>query len=213
VSTVCFFDKTSTVWLFKFKLANLKLAFENLENKCHFMCIVMSWVKLYGQIVGYFLFLVRKRHDLIWVFDKGSNLIVYQIWANKKRRYDLICDIDVWSVWCRKECKLMRFIIFWIISEMKAGRSMMSMEEGSKRRHFFSSRDELYDEEYCQEQSPEKKCRLTSKQVGCLLAWMNEFGYVFRYADVLTMTVTILNFFNLYHQQLVSLLIWYVLSF
>lgn len=71
---------------------------------------------------------------------------------------------------------------------MKAGRSMMSMEEGSKRRPFFSSPDELYDEEYYEEQSPEKKRRLTSEQVGCLLSLMNEFGYVFHYDDVRTMT-------------------------
>ncbi|XP_004489298.3 homeobox-leucine zipper protein HAT5 [Cicer arietinum] len=48
------------------------------------------------------------------------------------------------------------------------GRSMMSMEEGSKRRPFFSSPDELYDEEYYEEQSPEKKRRLTSEQVHLL---------------------------------------------
>lgn len=48
------------------------------------------------------------------------------------------------------------------------GRSMMSMEEGSKRRPFFSSPDELYDEEYYEEQLPEKKRRLTSEQVHLL---------------------------------------------
>lgn len=48
------------------------------------------------------------------------------------------------------------------------GRSMMSMGEGSKRRPFFSSPDELYDEEYYEEQSPEKKRRLTSEQVHML---------------------------------------------
>lgn len=52
--------------------------------------------------------------------------------------------------------------------EMKGGRSMMSMEEGSKRRPFFSSPDELFDEEYYEEQLPEKKRRLTSEQVGRL---------------------------------------------
>ncbi|CAJ2665454.1 unnamed protein product [Trifolium pratense] len=50
----------------------------------------------------------------------------------------------------------------------RVGRSMMSMEEGSKRRPFFSSPDELYDEEYYEEQSPEKKRRLTSEQVHLL---------------------------------------------
>ncbi|XP_061353745.1 homeobox-leucine zipper protein HAT5 [Gastrolobium bilobum] len=48
------------------------------------------------------------------------------------------------------------------------GRSMMSMEEGSKRRPFFSSPDELFDEEYYEEQLPEKKRRLTSEQVHLL---------------------------------------------
>jgi len=72
-----------------------------------------------------------------------------------------------------EKSKLMRFLIFFLIfSEMKAGRSMMSMEESSKRRPFFSSPDELYDEEYYEEQSPEKKRRLTSEQVGFLLARM-----------------------------------------
>ncbi|XP_058778691.1 homeobox-leucine zipper protein HAT5 isoform X1 [Vicia villosa] len=50
----------------------------------------------------------------------------------------------------------------------RVGRTMMSMEEGSKRRPFFSSPDELYDEEYYEEQSPEKKRRLTSEQVHLL---------------------------------------------
>ena len=49
--------------------------------------------------------------------------------------------------------------------EMKAGRSIMSMEEASKRRPFFTSPDELYDEEYYEKQSPEKKHRLSSEQV------------------------------------------------
>ncbi|XP_027357985.1 homeobox-leucine zipper protein HAT5 isoform X1 [Abrus precatorius] len=50
----------------------------------------------------------------------------------------------------------------------RAGRSMMSMEEGSKRRPFFTSPDELFDEEYYEEQLPEKKRRLTSEQVHLL---------------------------------------------
>ena len=48
------------------------------------------------------------------------------------------------------------------------GRSMMSMEEASKRRPFFTSPDELYDEEYYEKQSPEKKHRLSSEQVHLL---------------------------------------------
>ncbi|XP_020232165.1 homeobox-leucine zipper protein HAT5 [Cajanus cajan] len=48
------------------------------------------------------------------------------------------------------------------------GRSMMSMEEASKRRPFFTSPDELYDEEYYEKQSPEKKHRLSSDQVHLL---------------------------------------------
>ncbi|XP_060191238.1 homeobox-leucine zipper protein HAT5 [Lycium barbarum] len=47
-------------------------------------------------------------------------------------------------------------------------RSMMKMEDSSKRRTFFSSGDELYDEEYYDEQSPEKKRRLTPEQVHLL---------------------------------------------
>ncbi|TKY50407.1 Homeobox-leucine zipper protein HAT5 [Spatholobus suberectus] len=48
------------------------------------------------------------------------------------------------------------------------GRSMMSMEEASKRRPFFTLPDELYDEEYYEKQLPEKKHRLSSEQVHLL---------------------------------------------
>ncbi|XP_027923225.1 homeobox-leucine zipper protein HAT5 [Vigna unguiculata] len=48
------------------------------------------------------------------------------------------------------------------------GRSMMSLEEASKRRPFFTSPDELYDEEYYEKQMPEKKHRLSSEQVHLL---------------------------------------------
>ncbi|XWS32780.1 hypothetical protein CRYUN_Cryun22dG0018900 [Craigia yunnanensis] len=47
-------------------------------------------------------------------------------------------------------------------------RTMISMEEPSKRRPFFSSPEDLYDEEYYDEQLPEKKRRLTSEQVHLL---------------------------------------------
>ncbi|KAJ4827070.1 Homeobox-leucine zipper protein hox16 [Turnera subulata] len=47
-------------------------------------------------------------------------------------------------------------------------RSMISMEETSKRRPFFSSPEELFDEEYYDEQLPEKKRRLTAEQVHML---------------------------------------------
>ncbi|EXC31623.1 Homeobox-leucine zipper protein HAT5 [Morus notabilis] len=46
--------------------------------------------------------------------------------------------------------------------------SIMSMEESSKRRPFFSSPEDLYDEEYYDEQLPEKKRRLTPEQVHLL---------------------------------------------
>ncbi|CAA2982394.1 homeobox-leucine zipper HAT5 [Olea europaea subsp. europaea] len=46
--------------------------------------------------------------------------------------------------------------------------SVMSMEETAKRRPFFSTPEELYDEEYLDEQSPEKKRRLTPEQVNLL---------------------------------------------
>ncbi|KAG9130499.1 hypothetical protein Leryth_024345 [Lithospermum erythrorhizon] len=49
------------------------------------------------------------------------------------------------------------------------GRSIMSMEESStKRRPFFSSPEELYDEDYYDDQMPEKKRRLTPEQVHML---------------------------------------------
>ncbi|XWS30347.1 hypothetical protein CRYUN_Cryun24cG0109400 [Craigia yunnanensis] len=47
-------------------------------------------------------------------------------------------------------------------------RTMISMEETSKRRPFFSSSEDLYDEEYYDEQLPEKKRRLTPEQVNLL---------------------------------------------
>ncbi|XP_010551895.1 PREDICTED: homeobox-leucine zipper protein HAT5 [Tarenaya hassleriana] len=51
---------------------------------------------------------------------------------------------------------------------IQGGRSMMNMEETSKRRPFFSSPEDLYDEEYYDEQLPEKKRRLTPEQVHLL---------------------------------------------
>lgn len=45
---------------------------------------------------------------------------------------------------------------------------MMNMEEVSKKRPFFSSPEELFDDEYYDEQMPEKKRRLTADQVHLL---------------------------------------------
>ncbi|KAL3526431.1 hypothetical protein ACH5RR_011087 [Cinchona calisaya] len=53
-------------------------------------------------------------------------------------------------------------------SIFRGARSVPNMEETSKRRPFFSSPDELFDEEYYNEQLPEKKRRLTSEQVHLL---------------------------------------------
>ncbi|XP_062010094.1 homeobox-leucine zipper protein HAT5 [Rosa rugosa] len=47
-------------------------------------------------------------------------------------------------------------------------RSIIGMEETSRRRSFFSTQDELYEEEYYDEQMPEKKRRLTAEQVHLL---------------------------------------------
>lgn len=47
-------------------------------------------------------------------------------------------------------------------------RNMLNLEETSRKRPFFSSPEELYDEEYYDEQSPEKKRRLTAEQVHLL---------------------------------------------
>lgn len=58
----------------------------------------------------------------------------------------------------------------------------MSMEETAKRRPFFSTPEELYDEEYLDEQSPEKKRRLTPEQVDwfeILIYFSSKFGMVF----------------------------------
>ncbi|XP_019183510.1 PREDICTED: homeobox-leucine zipper protein HAT5 [Ipomoea nil] len=50
----------------------------------------------------------------------------------------------------------------------RGGRSVVKLEETSKRRPFFTSPEELFDEEYYDEQSPEKKRRLTPEQVHLL---------------------------------------------
>ncbi|KAK1268832.1 Homeobox-leucine zipper protein HOX16 [Acorus gramineus] len=50
----------------------------------------------------------------------------------------------------------------------RGGRSAMNIEEGSKRRPFFTSPDEFIEEEYYDEQLPEKKRRLTPEQVHLL---------------------------------------------
>ncbi|CAN1140196.1 Homeobox-leucine zipper protein HAT5 [Linum perenne] len=47
-------------------------------------------------------------------------------------------------------------------------RSLLSMEDTSKKRPFFSTSADLYDEEYYDEQLPEKKRRLTPEQVNLL---------------------------------------------
>lgn len=65
-------------------------------------------------------------------------------------------------------CDFLFFYFFSLLNfgiEIKAGRSMLSMEESSKKRPFFSSTEELFDEEYYDEQLPEKKRRLTAEQV------------------------------------------------
>ncbi|XP_057983184.1 homeobox-leucine zipper protein HAT5 [Malania oleifera] len=53
-------------------------------------------------------------------------------------------------------------------SLFRGARPLMNMEDTSKRRPFFTSPEELFDEEYYDEQSPEKKRRLTPEQVHLL---------------------------------------------
>ncbi|KAL2552410.1 Homeobox-leucine zipper protein HAT5 [Forsythia ovata] len=53
-------------------------------------------------------------------------------------------------------------------SIFQGARSVMNMEETTKKRPFFSMPEELYDEEYFDEQLPEKKRRLTPEQVNFL---------------------------------------------
>ncbi|XP_022751898.1 homeobox-leucine zipper protein HAT5-like [Durio zibethinus] len=50
----------------------------------------------------------------------------------------------------------------------RGARTMISMEDTSKRRLYFSSPEDFYDEEYYDEQLPEKKRRLTLEQVHLL---------------------------------------------
>jgi hypothetical protein len=75
------------------------------------------------------------------------------------------------------------FLVFWFYTNISwyvsllggvelGGATMMSMEESTKRRPFFSSPDELLDEEYYDEQLPEKKRRLTPEQV-CATGYKN----------------------------------------
>lgn len=54
------------------------------------------------------------------------------------------------------------------MGNLLGARSVLNMEESSKRRPFFSTPEELYDEEYFDEQLPEKKRRLTAEQVHLL---------------------------------------------
>ncbi|KAJ0052034.1 hypothetical protein Pint_02696 [Pistacia integerrima] len=53
-------------------------------------------------------------------------------------------------------------------SLLRGARSMMNIEETSKRRPFFTSPDDLFDDCYYDEQSPEKKRRLSPEQVNLL---------------------------------------------
>ncbi|KAL0431662.1 UNVERIFIED_CONTAM: Homeobox-leucine zipper protein HAT5 [Sesamum radiatum] len=53
-------------------------------------------------------------------------------------------------------------------SIFRGGSRVMNMGESSKRRPFFSTAEDLYDEEYYDEQLPEKKRRLTADQVNLL---------------------------------------------
>jgi homeobox-leucine zipper protein len=50
-------------------------------------------------------------------------------------------------------------------SVFRGPRSVMNMEETLKRRPFYTSQEDLFDEEYYDEQSPEKKRRLSPEQV------------------------------------------------
>ncbi|EEF44890.1 homeobox protein, putative [Ricinus communis] len=53
-------------------------------------------------------------------------------------------------------------------SVFRGPRSMFKMEDTSKKRPFFSSPEDFFDDEYYDEQLPEKKRRLTSEQVNLL---------------------------------------------
>ncbi|KAL0381721.1 UNVERIFIED_CONTAM: Homeobox-leucine zipper protein HAT5 [Sesamum angustifolium] len=53
-------------------------------------------------------------------------------------------------------------------SIFRGGSRVMNMGESSKRRPFLSTAEDLYDEEYYDEQLPEKKRRLTPDQVNLL---------------------------------------------
>ncbi|KAL3629236.1 Homeobox-leucine zipper protein [Castilleja foliolosa] len=53
-------------------------------------------------------------------------------------------------------------------SRFRGTRSVMNMEENLKKRPFFSTAEELYDDEYLDEQLNEKKRRLTPEQVHLL---------------------------------------------
>lgn len=83
------------------------------------------------------------------------------------------------------------------------GRSMMGAEESSKRWPFFRSPEELYDEEYYDEQMPEKKRRLTAEQVRfpiskckiCflirLISTYSIHHYIFLYCSVASLVITL----------------------
>lgn len=66
---------------------------------------------------------------------------------------------------------LFHFILFlvfcndFVLSVDTGPRSIMNIEETSKKRPFFTSPEDVFDEEYYDEQMPEKKRRLTPEQV------------------------------------------------
>lgn len=61
-------------------------------------------------------------------------------------------------------------LILFYLERNEGSRSVLGLEEGTnKRRPFFTSPEELFDEEYYDEQLPEKKRRLSPEQV----IWFN----------------------------------------
>ncbi|XP_057471458.1 homeobox-leucine zipper protein HAT5-like isoform X1 [Actinidia eriantha] len=73
--------------------------------------------------------------------------------------------MDSGRVFCDSSCHGNMFVVGTGDSAFRVPRSMVDMEGTLKRRPFFSLADELFDEEYYDQQLPEKKRCLTPEQV------------------------------------------------
>lgn len=75
-----------------------------------------------------------------------------------------VARVNMHSNYLNEFSEIFTYFSVWIWNVV-GGRTVINMEESSKRRPFFSTAEDLYDDEYFDEQLPEKKRRLTPEQV------------------------------------------------